>query len=358
MKDWSEWGTNAQISFPYIPHGNYTLHVKVKNILGVESEEKSISFSIKEPYWKKKWFLISSGLSFFLCIIIIIRLRERKLQKNKRILEAKIKERTRTIEEQKDQIAISHKNIKDSITYAKRIQKAIMPSKEIIHESFEEYFVYFRPRDIVSGDFYWLKKIGDYTVYAVADCTGHGVPGALLSMLGISFLSEIVTKARFDSPDEILNRLRKKVKQSLKQSNKDDDSKDGMDIALCVIDHESLELQFAGAYNPVYILRKGELSELKATRNPIGYHLKEQKFQNNVFQLQKGDVLYTFSDGYTDQFGEKGNTKFNKTNFKKLIKTIAGKPMKEQKDILETIFLKWKGSNEQTDDIIVMGVRI
>lgn len=358
MKKWSDWGSDAKILFPYIPYGNYTLHVKAKNILGNISDEKNLSFSIKEPIWEKNWFLISSGITFLIIIILIIRLRERKLQKNQKLLEKKIQERTKTIEEQRNQIAKSHKSIKDSITYAKRIQKAIMPSEKVLDKSLREYFVFFKPRDIVSGDFYWLKQIGEYTVYAVADCTGHGVPGALLSMLGISFLSEIVTKVRFDTPDEILNRLRKKVKRSLKQTDKDVVSKDGMDIALCIINHDSLQLQFAGAYNPVYILRAGELTEIKATRNPIGIHIKEKPFSNNIFQLKKGDILYTFSDGFYDQFGQNNSQKFNKSNFKKLLKVISEKPMAEQKIILEGILKKWMGKTDQTDDIIVMGVRV
>ncbi len=358
MKKWSVWTDEENISFPYIPHGSYKLHVKAKNIFGSVSEEKEISFSIKEAVWEKDWFFISSGVAFLILILLIVRLRERKLKKNKRILEEKIKERTKTIEEQKNQIAKSHQNIKDSIVYAKRIQEAIMPSKDILDKSFNDYFVFFKPRDIVSGDFYWIKNIGDYTVYAVADCTGHGVPGALLSMLGISFLSEIVSKARFDTPDEILNRLRKKIKSSLKQTDKGIESKDGMDIALCVIDRDSLQLQFAGAYNPVYIVREGELTEIKATRNPIGAFLKEKPFESNSFKLKKGDILYTFSDGYSDQFGQNEELKFNKRNFKKLLLKIYDKPMHEQKEILDEILTKWRGKTEQTDDIIVMGVRI
>lgn len=228
----------------------------------------------------------------------------------------------------------------------------------ILDKSFSDYFIFFRPRDIVSGDFYWIKQISDYTVYAVADCTGHRVPGAMLSMLGISFLSEIVSKARFDTPDEILNRLRKKIKSSLKQTKKGIESKDGMDIALCVIDYDSLQLQFAGAYNPIYIIRKGELTEIKATRNPIGAFLKEKPFESNKFKLEKGDLLYTFSDGYSDQFGQNENQKFNKRNFKKLLLKIYDKPISEQKEILDNVLKKWKGKTDQTDDIIVMGVRI
>lgn len=358
MKKWSMWSNEETFSFPFVPHGNYMLHVKAKNIFGNVSKEKKISFSIKEAFWEKDWFLISSGIGFLIFILLIIRLRERKLQKNKKLLEKKIKERTKTIEEQKNQIAKSHQNIKDSITYAKRIQEAIMPSKKTLDKSFSDYFIFFKPRDIVSGDFYWLKQISDYTVYAVADCTGHGVPGALLSMLGISFLSEIVSKARFDTPDEILNRLRKKIKSSLKQTEKGIESKDGMDIALCVIDHDSLQLQFAGAYNPIYIIRKGELTEIKATRNPIGAFLKEKPFESNKFKLEKDDLLYTFSDGYSDQFGQNENQKFNKRNFKKLLLKIYDKPMSEQKEILDDVLKKWKGKTDQTDDIIVMGVRI
>jgi len=217
---------------------------------------------------------------------------------------------------------------------------------------------YFKPRDIVSGDFYWFKQIGNYTVYAAADCTGHGVPGAFMSMLGISFLNEIVTKTRFDKPSDILDKLRKKVKTSLRQTGKDNESKDGMDIALCIIDNEKLILEYAGAYNPAYIIRKGELHELKATRNPIGIYFKEKPFENHEFQLQKDDIIYTFSDGYVDQFGGENISKFKSKNFISLLLEISDKPMPEQKHILDEIILKWKGKLEQTDDIIVFGVKI
>ncbi|NOZ34141.1 MAG: SpoIIE family protein phosphatase [Chlorobi bacterium] len=357
MKNRSGWGKNNEISFPYLPHGKYIFHVKAKNILNSISEEEKITFYVKEAFWEKDWFLISSGLFLVLIVILIIKMRERKLKKNQKLLEQKINERTKTIEEQRNQIAKSHKSIKDSIVYAKRIQQAMMPSKNILDKSLKDYFVFFKPRDIVSGDFYWIKQIREYTVYAVGDCTGHGVPGAMLSMLGISFLSEIVTKVRFDTPDEFLNRLRKKIKSSLNQTSAGIESKDGMDIALCIIDNEGMQLQFAGAFNPAYIIREGELTELKANRNPIGIHHKETPFQYQKFELKKNDMIYTFSDGYSDQFGH-NNQKFNKHNFKKLLLKIYNKPMSEQKEILKEILTKWKGEFEQTDDIIVMGVRI
>ena len=269
-----------------------------------------------------------------------------------------ITEKNEILRKQKNEIEEKNQHITSSIEYASRIQNAVLPPKELIRKHLPEYFILFKPRDIVSGDFYWLKQIGSHTVYAAADCTGHGVPGAFMSMLGISFLNEIVNKTRFDKPAEILGKLRKKVKSSLRQTGKDNESKDGMDIALCIIDNENMILEYAGAYNPAYIIRKGVLHELKATRNPIGIYLKEKDFENHSFKLEKNDIIYTFSDGYVDQFGGEDNSKFKTKNFKKLLIEIYDKPMQEQKKILEGVFLKWKGNTEQTDDIIIFGVKV
>jgi len=367
--------------------GKYTFRVKASNNDGIWNEEGvSLKIIITPPFWKTWWFYTLEVLFIIFLIYLFIKFRERKLKKDNEKLETIVKERTQEIVQQKeeietqkeeiqtiadnlivsneevtkqkDKIAEIHKHITESIEYASRIQHAILPPKELISKHLPDHFILFKPRDIVSGDFYWLKQIGNYTVYAAADCTGHGVPGAFMSMLGISFLNEIVTKTRFDNAGEILNRLRKKIKTSLRQTGKDGESKDGMDIAVCVIDNESLQLEYSGAYNPLYIIRKGELTEIKATRNPVGIYLKEKLFENHKFQLEKGDVIYTFSDGYIDQFGGENESRFKSKNFKKLLLEINNKPMQEQRKILDAVLLKWQGKTEQTDDIVVFGVRI
>ncbi len=285
------------------------------------------------------------------------------------IRNSEIQEQKEEIEAQAEELVIqrdialkSKEEIIDSINYAKRIQKAIFPSEKYANEILPEYFILLKPRDIVSGDFYWIKKIKNFTVIAVADCTGHGVPGAFMSMLGTSFLNDIVSPRSLDNAGEILERLRNKVKKSLGQKGKDSESKDGMDIALYIINTETLELQYSGAYNPLYMIREkpeAELETIKADRQPIGVHPIEKEFTNHKIQLQKGDCLYTFSDGYADQFGGKHGQKFKSKNFKEILLANYQKPMSEQKQVLNNKIKDWMGQDyEQIDDIIVLGVRI
>jgi len=271
------------------------------------------------------------------------------------------------IELQKDKIEQQHllvlhqkEEITASIVYAKRIQSALLPADDIMMESGLEYFIYFKPLSIVSGDFYWINRKDNLLFIAVSDCTGHGVPGAFMSMLGITFLNEIVNHEGVVTANEILNELRNDVKSALKQTGKDGESKDGMDIAFTIINMDTMEMQYAGAYNPLYLYRNEELIQLKADRMPIGIHIKNTPFVNNIFQLQKGDIYYLFSDGYHDQMGGNGAEplKLMTKGFQKILQRIHLKPMNEQMEILDAEIKDWLGNNDQIDDITVMGIRI
>lgn len=357
-KTWSKPTKNTFKEYTNLREGSYIFKVKAKNIYGIESETAEYAFTIFPPWYRTIWAYFIYVALFILFVWMLIKYYTRSLKRDKERLEGIVKERTAEVVKQKEEIEQKSKHITDSINYASRIQQALLPPEEIIREYLPDHFILFKPRDIVSGDFYWLKRIGHYTVYAAADCTGHGVPGAMMSMLGISFLNEIVNKAHFNKPSEILEELRKKIKDSLRQTGKDNESKDGMDIAVCTIDHQDLYLEYAGAYNPVYIVRKGELHEIKATRNPIGIYLREMAFENHEFKLEKGDLIYAFSDGYVDQFGGNDNSKFKAKNFKTILMEIWDKPLQEQREILEQRLLQWQGHGEQTDDIIVIGVKV
>lgn len=277
-------------------------------------------------------------------------------------------QRNEEIRAQKEEIEGQKSEIIASINYAQRIQKALLPISNEISDALYEHFVLYKPCNIVSGDFYWFKKIKNFLVIATADCTGHGVPGAFMSMLGIAFLNEIVTRRSMDSSAEILNRLRNRVKKSLHQHGKFNETNDGMDISLYIINEETLELQFSGAYNPLYIVRKtnqndsnnrnGELIELKADKQPIAVYLIEKEFTTQQFQLQKNDCLYSFSDGYADQFGGSDGRKYKSRKFKELILANYEQPMDKQREVLENEFNNWKGNHEQIDDVLVMGIRI
>jgi len=253
--------------------------------------------------------------------------------------------------------------ILDSINYAQKIQAAMLPPEQYFHEILNEVFILFKPRDIVSGDFYWIKQVNNSVILVAADCTGHGVPGAFMSMLGISYLNEIVQRREITQADQVLNELRKQIRNSLRQRGQAEESKDGMDMAVCVIDEKNNTLQYSGANNPLYLIRDKngapELTEFKADRMPLGYYQGSFKtFTNKDIQLEIGDMLYLFSDGFIDQKGGKNNKKFLSKNFKELLMKIHQEPMREQKNILDKTITDWMGDNSQIDDILVIGVRV
>lgn len=270
----------------------------------------------------------------------------------------KIKQAEQEISLQRDKIKEHQTEIIDSINYAKRIQNAILPTNELFALLYPENFVIFKPRDIVSGDFYWMSQIEGKNIIAVADCTGHGVPGAFMSMLGIAFLKEIVVKEYMTHTAIILNRLRKEIVKSLQQQGKENDTKDGMDIVVCNIDQKTNLLQFSGANNSIIINRKAVLHEFKGDKMPIGIYEKMDKFVAKEFQLEKDDVLFMQSDGFADQFGGPNGKKYKMKYFREKILEISDLPLSEQKILIEKDFNDWKGNNNQIDDVLVVAVKI
>jgi serine phosphatase RsbU (regulator of sigma subunit) len=311
-----------------------------------------------------------------LSIAGIITAYTRRLKNENIRLEGIVAERTAVVVKQKEEL-------ESSIHYASRIQMALLPSEKILSENIKNYFVLFRPRDIVSGDFYWMIKKGERLYIVAADCTGHGVPGAFMSLLGMSFLDEIIDKEKAPRADFILNQLRLHVTESLKQVGGDNEAKDGMDIALLVIDFSTQRIEFSGAYNPCFRVRKLSADELKnyqndsaempdgsmsngkylletiyASKMPIGISSKmHEDFVFYDWNLERGISYYLFSDGYIDQFGGDHGRKFMKKNFKKLILDIQDLPMSRQKEVLEKNLTDWMGQSPQIDDILVMGIR-
>lgn len=264
------------------------------------------------------------------------------------------KQQQRIIQEQHTKLEIALKNIHDSLNYAKVIQESLLPKGDLLNKYFPENFVFFIAKDVVSGDFYYFKKYKDYIILSVADCTGHGIPGAFISMLGYSLLNQIITYDNVDSPGMALELLRKQTKQIFENFH------GGMDIALCAINTKTNKLQFAGAYNPLYIVRNKELIVFKATPNPIGYYPVEKEFVTKTTALEENDVLYLFSDGYADQFGEDENGKngkYTKKRFKNLLVNISDKKFSEQKKMLENNFDLWRDGQEQIDDVAIVGLK-
>jgi len=270
------------------------------------------------------------------------------------------------IAEQKHKIKIQHdlvqkqkKKIEDSIIYAKRIQTAVLPPNRFIQHLLSEHFIFYKPRDIVSGDFYWIKQFDEKIFIAAADCTGHGVPGALMSMLGITFFNEIINKNPNIHANEVLNELRMHIISSLRQTGSIGESRDGMDVALCIINEKKQTLEYAGANNPLYLIREGNLEEIKADRMPIGIHRRaKDSFVNHEFELKTGDLVYIFSDGYVDQFGGEDGRKFLSGNFKDLLLANCNKKLSEQRQVLEKTFEEWRGERKQLDDILVIGFKV
>ncbi|MFO7923922.1 MAG: SpoIIE family protein phosphatase [Bacteroidales bacterium] len=251
---------------------------------------------------------------------------------------------------------VHNREIIDSLNYAKLIQQALLPSHKTMKKLLGDYFTLFMPKDVVSGDFFWAALKNRQTYIVAADCTGHGVPGALMSILGISFLNDVVRTDCSHMANRILNRLREKVMEALHQTGNFNESKDGMDLSMCIIDHDKSSLQYSGANNPLYIIRNNKLHEIKADKMPVGINaVDEETFSNNSVKIRKNDRIYMFSDGYPDQFGGPKGKKFKYRPFKQLLLDIHRKNMSDQHSVLYDTIVNWMGNNEQIDDILVLG---
>lgn len=279
---------------------------------------------------------------------------------------------------QKEYIEASHQRITDSINYAKLIQSALLPSEEILNEILNDSMIFYKPRDIVSGDFYWVKNINDFTVVICADCTGHGVPGAFMSMLGIAFLNEITRREDITKASDLLEILRQEVKSSLYQKEKDEKANDGIDMSVLFINNNTKRVQFAGARSPLYILRQNDdvqldlnsdkvvitkmngssLIEIKGDTQSVSLSSVEKQFQNHEFDLIPNDTFYLFSDGFIDQLSATTNRRFNAERFKTLLLDIFQNPLKNQPELFEKKYLEWSDGYEQIDDILIVGLRV
>lgn len=288
-------------------------------------------------------------------IIAQLQVNEKLKDKVNRELENKVQERTQELNEK-------NKAIIDSINYAKRIQEAVLPKKSVMDYALKEHFVLYMPKDIVSGDFYWVEMSGNKVLFAAVDCTGHGVPGAFMSIHGYNTLNSAVNELKLHRPGEILDAVNERIKETIKQNPDEYNDQYGLDLAFCSLDRDQGILEYAGAFNPMYIVRFGKLKEVKADRFPIGHYYgeahQEAHFRNNRIEVQPGDQIYIFSDGYADQFGGKDKKKFLKENFKSLILEVSSLPMDQQRDKLTETIFEWKGKLEQIDDILVMGVKV
>ncbi len=294
--------------------------------------------------------------------LISTRKKNQKLAESKKQIEkinADLELTNAEVLKQKDIIEQKNQSITDSIQYASRIQTAVLPPINFLGDWGLENFILFKPKDIVSGDFYWGVRKNEKIIIAAADCTGHGVPGAFMSMLGHAFLDEIINTRELENAAAILNILRDEIINTLRQKGTTGEARDGMDISLVILDLKAGRLDYAGANNPLYLIRDGKMIKYLADRMPIGIHfISFTPFTNQNIEISKGDYIYLFSDGYADQFGGPRGKKFMYKPFQDLLLRNCAKTMDLQKEILETTFEKWKGDREQVDDVMVIGIHL
>jgi len=376
--DWTPPTSKTEATYSSLPHGKYRFLLKAMNNDGVWNKEPTVfEFEISPPWYKTWWFYTLCAIILISGISIYNYVRTKKLIADKQKLERIVDERTRELRDEKEKVEfinkevteqktiIEHKNIEitDSIKYAKNIQEALLPNLNNIDALFKKSFVLYMPKDIVSGDFYWFAKNGDTRFIAAVDCTGHGVPGAFMSIVGNTLLNEIVNEKKITHPGDILLELHKGVKIALNQNAQEFERRDGMDITLCSLSNNTNQIEYAGANRPLWIYRKDknyELEIIKATKFPIGgLELEENRaYENHVITVNKGDCLYLFSDGYADQFGGPKGKKFMLTNMQKTILENIQYPMEVQKQKLIDAFMAWKNDTEQIDDVLVIGIKI
>ena len=364
-ENWSAISNRTQATYGNLPPYTYTFQVKAMNSEGYWSNELNYTFTIRPPWWKTWWFSSLLVLFVIASLFIFFRWRNAALIKANEKLEATVEKRTHQLQEekketekQKDLVDEKQKEILDSIHYASRIQQALLTGEAYIKENFKaEHFILFKPKDIVAGDFYWAIQKHNLFYMATCDCTGHGVPGAFMSMLNINFFNENVIKRELKMPNEILNNQRAEIIKAL-NPNGNENSKEGMDCVLCAYDLQNMKVYFSAAYSQISIVRNGALLEFKGDKMSVGKHDRDQEpFTLNTVELKKGDVIYTFTDGYPDQFGST-NKKLKSKVLKKILLQISNLSMSEQKKYLDNFIKDWKGNMEQTDDILLIGVKI
>jgi len=356
-KDWSPIQNNNEAVFTNLSPGKYIFKLKAINKYNIESDVLEYAFEITPPFYMRWWFFVLSIITIIASIYFFIKYRTHKLIKEKQVLEQKVNERTSELKSANLNLNIAIEEIKDSINYAERIQSAILPNISVIKDNLPNGFILFKPRDIVSGDFYWFNKSDDKLFLACVDCTGHGVPGAFMSMIGNSLLNEIILTKKITSPSAILSNLNKSIFKVLKQNTSE--SKDGMDMALCMIDLKTNTLTYAGANRELLQIRNGELIEYKPTKNAIGGFTDSSTiFKETVIEIKPNDLFYMTTDGYADQFGGEKGKKLMTKNFKDFLLQIHTQPMPKQQEMLDKKIVDWMGTHEQVDDILVVGIKL
>jgi len=358
--DWTEITDQREVSYS-LRDGRYKFNLISVNEDGLEQEKPlTLEINIKKPFWRTWWFILLLMSIVTGIVIMIIREREKAQKKIQEYLEKELEARTKVVMKQKTELELQNLEITDSINYARRIQSSILPDVKRLKEHFRDAFVMLYPRDIVSGDFYWFDKTDDDTFILVcADSTGHGVPGAFMSMIGSTLLQDIVSRQRISKPSEILTMLDKQIFTILNQNLEEGVSNDGMDIVVCEFTLKNRHVRFSSAMRPVLLVMGGETYYIKGNRASVGGETVQEKyFDDQEYYLNEGDIIYMFSDGLPDQFGGTDGKKMKVARLKNLIGDISGLPVKEQEEALEKFYREWKGNYEQVDDILFMGIQV
>ncbi|GIV28443.1 MAG: hypothetical protein KatS3mg027_2257 [Bacteroidia bacterium] len=359
----------GKLMFSDLKPGKHTIEIYACNNLNVWSAQPiRFYINVLPPFWETWWFRILVLVSTIFIVVVIVKKREYDLKEKQKELELLVQERTKELEEKNILIEQKNRDILDSINYTRRLQRSSLPSEREVNKIFHDSFVIYQPKDIIAGDFYFtgLIRTNDGNILkgaVVGDCTGHGVPGAFMSILMLAYVKQSLVEKDVNSPAEALEFVSKKIQKVLEYKNEVTEIKDSADIVFAVLNEETNTLLCACANNPIYIVRNKELIEIPAQKRTVGYCDNQEPFKNHIFQLQKNDMIYLFTDGYADQFGgnsgsNKKDKKFTKKRFKDVLKEVSVLDINQQKQRLLEEHLKWKGDNEQTDDICIIGIRV
>jgi serine phosphatase RsbU (regulator of sigma subunit) len=359
---WSDLSSKNSAYYPRVEDGKYTFLLRTYNAEGLYNKDPlKVKISINAPFWKTWWFNVLSFVFVILVFFSIIFIRERRQIVFQKYLQKLLDERTAEVVRQKGEIELKNRDITDSINYAKRIQSSIMPSVDRLNNYFPESFIYYLPRDIVSGDFYWFDQLENGKVILVcADSTGHGVPGAFMSMIGVTLIKDICSRTFGLTPSSALTKLDNNLMNILSENNDADPSFDGMDVIFCEFDVEKKILKFASAMLPVIIMQNGHLIYIEGSKHTISgcNPCIDKVFTQHEIQLNQGDIIYMFTDGYSDQFGGEKEKKFKISQIKTMLNRIYHLPLKEQLTVVEKSFNDWKTSYDQVDDVLFIGIKI
>lgn len=364
--EWREVSSGGE-SFAYysrVEDGNYTFLLEAcDGNSNCSTSPISVNITVKIPVWKAWWFILSAVMLVLTTIFIIFKIRERNQKAIQEYLQRQLDERTREVVQQKEEIEVKNRDITDSINYAQRIQASILPAIKKLDDAFSGSFVFYQPRDIVSGDFYWYEQVDEHNFMVVcADSTGHGVPGAFMSMIGTTLIKDICLRSGISKPSQVLTTLDNEVREALNQNMETSGSNDGMDIIVAKVDMRNYKFTVSSAMRPVIIYSGGEQIYVKGSRSSIGGQLDEDRIEKDFidqeFDLNKGDIVYMFSDGYPDQFGGPLGRKFKMVRLKNLLRDIHDKPMDEQYNYIKSNFFLWKEDLEQVDDVLFMGIKL